>query len=133
MVQMEAESAAHGSDFANKCCDATEGHLKAGFCIALRQILARRPTTQDARDGFYIQDSRQMVGNCMLFWRPNRSGYTTDIDEAGVYTREEAYSQHKSRDTDVPWTVAYIRSHAKPRVDFQYVNKANAILAEGKA
>jgi hypothetical protein len=37
---------------------------------------------------YYVQDTRQMVGNCMLWWCPDRKGYTTQIDEAGLYTYE---------------------------------------------
>ena len=47
---------------------------------------------------YYIIDMRSPVGNCALFWRPNNSGYTTQLEEAGLYTREEATSH---RDTDV--------------------------------
>lgn len=94
------------------------------------------PSTGDGvvvpTDGCYIQDSRSYVGNCMLFWGPNRSGYTTDIDEAGVYTLEEATRQHRERETDIQWSVAYIRSKAKSRVDFQYVAQADAVLAGEK-
>lgn len=38
-------------------------------------------------DLFYIHHG--YVGNSMLFWRPNRRGYTVDIDQAGLYTRDE--------------------------------------------
>lgn len=32
------------------------------------------------------------------WWRPNGRGYTTDINRAGRYTREEAIAHSKSRD-----------------------------------
>ena len=47
-------------------------------------------------------DSRPSNSNHLLFWRKNGAGYTTDIKEAHVFTREEAYRQHRSRDTDIP-------------------------------
>jgi len=32
----------------------------------------------------------------LLFWRSNRSGYTSDYDEAGKYTKEEAGDINKT-------------------------------------
>ncbi len=39
---------------------------------------------------YYIRDMRQIIGNACLWWRPNLRGYTTDLKEAGLYTKEEA-------------------------------------------
>ena len=47
----------------------------------------------------YILDIRSVVGNCALWWGPNGQGYTCNLDDAGLYTRAEAYSH---RETDVP-------------------------------
>lgn len=52
---------------------------------------------------FYIQDTRQYVGNCVLWWCPNSGGYTTQIDEAGLYTEEEANKICSNRNTDIAW------------------------------
>src|SRR5580698_8375940 len=48
---------------------------------------------------FYILDDRTCVGNCALFWAPDSKGYTTQLNEAGLYTEEEAKTH---RDTDIP-------------------------------
>jgi hypothetical protein len=48
---------------------------------------------------YYLIDMRSTVGNCALFWRPHGNGYTTQLEEAGLYTLEEAASH---RPTDVP-------------------------------
>lgn len=48
---------------------------------------------------FYIRDTRQIVGNCVLWWGINRAGYTTELDKAGKYTEDETRGL---RETDVP-------------------------------
>lgn len=40
-------------------------------------------------------------GMC-LWWRPRRRGYTTDIQQAGRYSKEEAHSIYQIRGTDFP-------------------------------
>lgn len=47
-----------------------------------------------------IQDCRQAVGNCALWWGPNRQGYVCSLEEAGRYTEAEAKAQEASRPTD---------------------------------
>ena len=53
--------------------------------------------TTDER--YYILDNRSVVGNCCMWWCPDGKGYTCELDQAGLYTYEEASSK---RDTDVP-------------------------------
>jgi hypothetical protein len=65
---------------------------------------------------YYLQDSRQYVGNDMLFWRKGRSGYTTNLDEAHEFTLEEALDE---RDSDIPWLVEQMRALSRPAVDMQ--------------
>lgn len=48
---------------------------------------------------YYIIDTRSVVGNCALFWRPDGQGYTCDVDDAGIYDEAEAF---RKRDTDIP-------------------------------
>ena len=73
-------------------------------------------------DEYYLQDKRQMVGNSMYWWRKNGAGYCCDVREAHVYTRAEAFAQHRMRDTDVPWPKAYIDARVAHHVDFQRVD-----------
>ena len=70
---------------------------------------------------YYIQDSRQFVGNSVLWWRPKSCGYTCDLSEAGVFTLGEARKICRSRDTDRMWEVNYINSKTQHHVDMQDV------------
>ena len=80
---------------------------------------------------FYIQDSRQTVGNDMLWWCPGGGGYTTDMRKAGTFTREEAQRMHDSRPTDIPWPKDYIDAKTRPAVDVQYVKRSEALPGTG--
>ena len=75
--------------------------------------------TRFKHNEYYLQDSRTLVGNCIMWWRKNRAGYTTKLELAHVFTREEAMEQHKSRKTDIPWPKAYVDEIAYRTVDIQ--------------
>lgn len=48
---------------------------------------------------FYIATTKHgFVGNATVFWCPNGSGYSCDIEDAGLYTREDAESICGERD-----------------------------------
>lgn len=49
---------------------------------------------------YYVEDTRQIVGNCVLWWAKESRGYTCELSEAGLYTREQVL---RMRDTDRPW------------------------------
>jgi hypothetical protein len=78
-------------------------------------------------DLYYIQDKRQYVGNCLLWWGKDRRGYTCDIDRAGVYTREEAFGQNSSRETDIPWPKEYIDKRLSRMADAQRLDIKDAL------
>lgn len=69
---------------------------------------------------FYIQDSRSFVGNDVLWHAKDNKGYTTNLDCAQTYTREEAEAIYKNRQTDVMWPVEYIDTVTIRAVDMQY-------------
>lgn len=79
---------------------------------------------------FYIQDTRQFVGNCPMWWGPNGSGYVTRLDEAGRYTEQESIRQNRTRDTDVPWPCSEIDALARQTVDCQHMRPRAERLAE---
>lgn len=51
---------------------------------------------------FYMQGGGQYVGNCVLWWAKDYSGYTCDLHQAHIFTEAEA-KRMSSRDADIPW------------------------------
>lgn len=84
---------------------------------------AQEPAEEAQADGWYLQDSRGFVGNDMLFWRKGSNGYTTDLNQAEVFSADDAFKLHQSRNTDIPWPKPYIDSKSRPAVDVQYVKR----------
>lgn len=77
-------------------------------------------------DQFYLQDSRShaYVGDGLSFWAKDRKGYVTDLAKAEVYTLAQATGH---RDTDIPWSKAYVDARARVGVDCQYVTLSEAL------
>ena len=73
-------------------------------------------TTVNGR--YFIQDKRQYVGNCMLFWQEG-GGYTTHVDRAEIFAAEDADRIHKNRRTDIPRKVEDVRAAMTQQVDIQ--------------
>jgi hypothetical protein len=65
---------------------------------------------------FYILDTRQVVGNEALWWGPDRSGYTTNLEKAGLYTGAEITGL-RITDIPVPRDVALSLSHPSVNSD----------------
>lgn len=74
-------------------------------------------------DLYYLQDSRSYVGNAMGWWGYNCSGYVCDVLKAGVYSKKEAMSQHRCRETDIPWKKEDIDAKLMLVADIQYFNR----------
>lgn len=69
---------------------------------------------------FLLQDSRGNTGDRLMFWAAG-GGYTTNLDAAERFTRENAASQNECRESDLPWPLAYLELAAEWAVDHQYV------------
>ena len=76
-------------------------------------------------DLFFLQDSRSTTGTRAMFWRLG-GGYTSNLDQAEQFTIERAVKQFESRETDLPWPVAYVRARAEIGVDCQYLTRSEA-------
>ena len=84
-----------------------------------------------SKDLYYIQDSRNIVGNDLIWWGHKGNGYVCSILLAGVYSKDEAVRQHEQRHTDIPWPKSYIDKHIKPVVDHQNVEIKAALRGTG--
>lgn len=78
---------------------------------------------------YYLQDSRDYVGNDVLWWAKDGKGYTTDLSKAHVYTKDEAVAQNKCRPSDIPWPCEYIDARTRPAVDMQYIKRDEALAS----
>jgi hypothetical protein len=63
---------------------------------------------------FYIQDTRNYVGNSVLWWRINGEGYTTNLAEA-----HKVPGSWKGRETDVLWPCADVDALSTRQFDMQ--------------
>jgi len=44
---------------------------------------------------YYIYSAKHTEGAVRVFWKPNRQGYTIDLNEAGVYSTEDMIRDKK--------------------------------------
>jgi len=81
---------------------------------------------------FYIQ-AHGYVGNSMLWWRINYSGYTTDLDKAGKYTEIDAEQICSNGNrNDIAWPVEYIDNNASRHIDIQTIDPTNSVIWQKK-
>lgn len=70
---------------------------------------------------FYIQSG--YVGNSVLWWRKNSSGYTTNIDDAQQYSRNEILKSHLNcRDEDHIWESEHVLKNVSKHVNSQHLD-----------
>lgn len=90
------------------------------------------PATEKMTDEWYLQDTRFYTGNDVMWWAKDGKGYTSDVNKAHVYEREEAFRQAAIRGTDRAWPKSYIDGKTRPAVDMQYIDHAEAIAMQGE-
>lgn len=78
---------------------------------------------------YYIQDTRSFVGNAVVWWRPEGKGYTCHLDDAGLFSEEEARRIERDRSTDKPIREDIAREAASLHVDAQRL--AAVLFAHG--
>ena len=65
---------------------------------------------------YVLQDSRNLLGNNLLFWRKG-GGYTQHLVEADTMTKTQAFYQHECRSSDIPWKLDELLRLSKLTVD----------------
>lgn len=82
---------------------------------------------------YYIQDTRQIVGNCPMFYCHNNNGYTSNLDEAMVVTESKAKKMVEERSINIAWEYTYLNKLARRTIDVQNWKKTkeNCISDDG--
>jgi hypothetical protein len=68
---------------------------------------------------FYLQDSRGLTGNNVVFHQVDGAGYGTNLDKLEVLTLEQAQRSHDGRETDVPLLKSLVDELSITAVDHQ--------------
>ena len=68
---------------------------------------------------YVVVDTRQIVGNSVLFWAHKRKGYTCDLRMAGLFDYEEAKSIEEGRSTDKMYPLSEVLKLVQHHVDCQ--------------
>jgi hypothetical protein len=71
----------------------------------------------DGSDLFLIWCHEHDRGDSVLWWCSQGRGYTSNVDEAGIYSRSEAEGQGMSRKSDEAVVVAAVRLAIVRRCD----------------
>jgi hypothetical protein len=77
---------------------------------------------------YYIQNG--WLGNAIVWWAKDRKGYTTDIEKAGKYTKDEA-KEIIQRPQDRAWECCHVDNCSSARrtvIDGQYLNKRYRLI-----
>jgi len=73
---------------------------------------------------YYVQDKRSYVGNAVLWWAQDNRGYTTDLNRAHKYTKQDIVKQFaRKRETDIVWRASHVENAVREYVDGQYLKR----------
>lgn len=75
---------------------------------------------------FYIQNTSNYIGNCMMWWALESRGYTSNIENAHKYTKEEAVAICRGSERARMWPCDYIDKHTTKVVDMQHPDPEHA-------
>jgi len=81
---------------------------------------------------YYIQNG--WVGNAILWWGKESFGYTTEIDKAGKYTKEEA-KKIINRPEDKAWLCSHVDNNKQAHklvIDGQYLKTRYRLIGKKK-
>ncbi|KXS55242.1 MAG: hypothetical protein AWU57_341 [Marinobacter sp. T13-3] len=76
---------------------------------------------------YVLQDSRSIADHQTLFWAKDGKGYTTDLNQAHLFTEDEAAQQHAVRKSDIPHRVADLVEGMRLTIEDTMLNHASYI------
>jgi hypothetical protein len=78
----------------------------------------------DENETYYVQDARSYLGNSVFWWALNSNGYTTYINKAQKYTKDEIIKRFSNgRDTDIIWNSKHVEENVSSHVDIQNLDR----------
>lgn len=83
---------------------------------ALREFDAAGEGDPGAAGDWYVVEALDHGGSQALWWGPNRSGYTVDLNKAGRYTREEAEAIERIRGKEKARRLSEVQAMVVPVV-----------------
>lgn len=82
----------------------------------------------DENDMYYVQDSRSYLGNLVYWWAKGSNGYTTYIDKAEKYTKEQLIKNFKNTSsTNLFWSVKHVNEKISKHVDIQNLDRTFSV------
>lgn len=88
----------------------------------LTKIKSTLPEQSKSTGGYYLQDCRGFIGNCMKFWYTH--GYGAKLQKFHHFsTKEEALSAAGGAPWHKPWYAPYIDSLAEYTIDMQLADR----------
>lgn len=79
-----------------------------------------------SKELYYLQHHGCYSGDSLIWWREGKRGYTADIKQAHVFTKEEAYRQHECRPEDRPWRKEFVDANVQFHVSNELVKWKDA-------
>lgn len=76
---------------------------------------------------FYIQDTRNTVGNSMLWWELYNRGYVCDIKQARIFSELDAHKICDDSESKRMWPVEYINKRVSHHIDMQHCDFEQAL------
>jgi len=117
-LETVSRCAAATLDQCKQCCDRADG-----FVVCTPECCPEHETEAQAEPSpppppplFYLQDARQVVGNSVLWWRKGSAGYTCDLNDAELFSEEQARAEHLNRDSDRYYSQAQIDALAERHI-----------------
>jgi hypothetical protein len=75
-------------------------------------------------DEFYLRDTRSNVGSTCMFWKKGGYGYTSNLDQAEIFTHEQAQRYTNEQRHFIPLSKKQSDEVATVRVDMQCLEDA---------